>query len=113
MVFVSLNRLFIQGVIDMKVEAQLWKMINGNVTELRYDGMIYTVNGVRSTAGRKPIIIKHVEGLPVGSVFDLKKFFKDHQLKTSMQKATYREITRMINSKKLEQHPDDHLKVIR
>lgn len=97
----------------MKVEATLWKMINGNVTELRYDGMVYTVNGVRSSAGRKPVIIKHVEGLSAGSVFSLKKFFKDHQLKTSMQKATYREVTRMISENKLQQLPDDKLKVLR
>jgi len=97
----------------MKVEAIIWEMKNGVVTEIKYDNVVFRINGVKNKAGRKPIILQHVAKIPVGSVFDLKDFFKKHQLKTSMQDVTYKEIARMIADNKLQQLPEDKLRVLK
>lgn len=91
----------------------MWTMENGIITGMKYDNRIFKNNPDADTGGRKTAIMNYVNKLPIGRVFNVNEFLKEHPtIKGQRLEATRNAITEMVKNKQIVQLKNDDYRVL-
>jgi hypothetical protein len=94
-------------------DVEIWEVINGEVTAIRYGGSIYRLEKSVSLIGRKSILEKWIKDNKKVE-FDLKDFYKIHpEYESRYKERLEKVISHMIECRKLIQLSNTRFKVVK